>query len=130
LPFTYVGFQNINVQGSKDGVGEVTLDLTRKHFLVLYTLREHIKATEHATLDTNLIRRTGSRYFLASGVFIETESEAVRLMAGSSNTDDKFKWDMIERINDFIDSPDYDQTFRAISIFGWSTSIIRHWKDR
>ena len=67
-------------------------------------------------MDTNLVRRTGSRHFLASGVFIETDSEAIRLMAGSSNTDEQLKWDMIESINDFIDDPatsDYDQTFRG-----------------
>ena len=149
LPFSYVGFQSINIQGSKDESGEVSLDLTRKHFFGLYTFREHIEGAEYATLDTNLVRRTGNRRFLASGVFIETDSEVVRLVAGSSNTDDKIKWEMFESINDYIDSSavlDYDQTFRVSNIFGWfglpflvlgmlglvgwPSSIWRHWKDR
>ena len=33
LPFTYVGFQSINVQGSKDDVGKVSLDFNSQTFL-------------------------------------------------------------------------------------------------
>ena len=59
---------------------------------------------------------------MTSGVFIETETEAIRLLAGSSNVDDELKREIVDSINDFIDDPEqrhYAQTVRLANIFGW-----------
>jgi hypothetical protein len=149
VPFVYTGFQTVDLQGSKDDQGSVTIDFTRRHFWGLYRISEHLEGVKDASLQTNLIRRIGNRKTLTSGVFIETDTEAVRLFAGSSNVNDAVKWEAIRSINDFIDNrveTTLTKTFRVINIFGWfglpflilgvlgfigwPSSIVHHWKAR
>jgi hypothetical protein len=122
LPFTYVGFQVIDIHGSKDSQAVVRVDFTRKHFFGIYQVHEQVDGVENAALKTTLYRRKSNRHFLGSGVFIETGTEAVRLVAGSSNMDDDLKWEMVRTINDFIDDPEtleVHRTFRITNLFGW-----------
>jgi hypothetical protein len=123
LPFVYTGFQSVAVSGSKDESGAVSIDFTRKHFWGLWQVREHIENVQNATLKTSLIHRSNPRRVrLVSGVFIETEDQAIRLLAGSSNIDDNLKREAVNSLNAFIADPaqdDYAQTFRIANIFGW-----------
>ena len=151
VPFVYVGFQNIHVHGQKDEQGAVTINFTRRHFWGVYKVEEHVDDVENASLKTSRGRRPGinrTTKALVSGVFIETETEAVRLIAGSSNVNDALKLDTVRSINNFIDAPDqteFSKTIRLSNIFGWfglpflalgilgligwPSSIIKHLKD-
>jgi hypothetical protein len=125
VPFVYVGFQTIDVHGQKDDQGMVTIDFTRKHFWSIYKIEENIEDVENASRKTSRVRRSGinrTTKTLVSGVFIETEAEAVRLIAGSSNVNDALKLDAVRSINDFIENPDqtqFSKTIRLSNIFGW-----------
>ena len=57
-----------------------------------------------------------------SGVFLENETEAVRLLAGSSDVNENLKWDAVQSIKDFIKDPQQDEfqkTIRLTNLFGW-----------
>lgn len=149
VPFTYVGFQTLDIYGYKDDLGDVTFDFTRKHFWGIIQIKENVEGVENATLKTSLYRRKHNRHFLGTGVFIETDTEAVRLIAGSSNVDDDIKRNMVRAINDFVNDPsdqEFDRTFRIANLFGWfglpflilgvlgilgwPSSILNQWKER
>jgi len=149
IPFVYTGFQALDIQGVKDDQGKATINFTRVHFWGLYRVREHIEGAENATLKTSLIDRIGPRHALVSGVFIQTDTEAVRLFAGSSNFGEDLKWEVVNSIKDYIDNPDevdFRRSYRIANIFGWvglpflllgvlglvgwPSSIIRHWKNQ
>lgn len=125
VPFVYTGFQTVEVRGSKDDQGIVTIDFDRSHFWGLYRVKEHIEGVENASLKTSLTRTSGirrTRQTLVSGVFLETEAGAVRLLAGSSNVDDDLKREAVRSINDFIAAPErtsYSNTIRLANVFGW-----------
>jgi hypothetical protein len=124
LPFVYAGFQRIDATGMKDDRGEVTIDFTRKHFWGLYRVNEHIEGVKGATEKSSLIRKPGvtTRKKFVTGVFIETDREAVRLIAGSSDVNSALKSDAVRSINDFVDDPNqtqYERTIRFTNIFGW-----------
>ena len=120
VPFTYAGFQTIHVEGMKtDGV--VRMDFSRTHFWGLYRVEKHVEGVLGADLANDRFRQ-GGFWRRAAGVFLVTETEAIRLMAGSSDVDDDLKWEMVNSINAFVDTPGsikYDQTFRIHNIFGW-----------
>ena len=149
IPFTYVGFQIVEIEMRMDEGNTVTLDFRRKHYWGLIQIDEHIEVIENATLKTNLYRRKSTRHFLGSGVFVQTATEAIPLLAGSSNVNDNLKREMVRTINDFIENPKtqtLEATFRINNLFGWfglpfliigilglvgwPFSIIRQWKDR
>jgi hypothetical protein len=123
LPFVYVGFQTVDIEGWKDPQGQVTIDFNRVHYWGIWQVDEHIENVQNATLTTSRIHRTNPRRLrLVSGVFLETETEAVRLFAGSSNVNDNLKWETIDSLNAFIDDPNqvqFNQTFRLTNVFGW-----------
>jgi hypothetical protein len=125
LPFVYTGFQSIVLNGTKDDQGNVTIDFTRKHFFGLYRVEKHIEGVENATLKSSLVRRSGirnTRKTLVSGVFLETQNEAIRLIAGSSDVNDALKLDVVRSVNQFIDDVnqnDYQNKIRLSNIFGW-----------
>lgn len=148
LPFTYVGFQVVDIELKKDDHQEVSLDFTRKHYWGLIQINEHLEKVENATRKTNLYRRKSTRHFLGTGVFIETATGATRLIAGSSNVNDDVKLEMVRAINGFIDDPNssgLNLSFRVNNLFGWfglpflilgvlgligwPFSIYRHWKE-
>jgi hypothetical protein len=81
-------------------------------------------------------------------MFLETQNEAIRLIAGSSDVDDALKLDVVRSINDFVknvNQTDNEKTIRLSNIFGWfgmpflllgilgliglPFSIIKHLKD-
>ena len=124
LPFVYSGFQRVDISGYKDGQGQVMIDFTRRHFWGLYRVEQHIEGVENATRKSSLVSKAGvgTRKTLVSGVFIETESQAVRLIAGSSNVNDALKLETVRGINDFIDDPSqtqFSKTIRLSNVFGW-----------
>lgn len=124
LPFVYFGFQSVQIEGQKDAQGAVTIEFHRKHFWGLWQVNKRIENAQNATLKTSHSHRTGTRHriTLTSGVFLETETEAVPLLAGSSNIDDNLKWEVVNSINDFIDDPGqkhYARTFSLANVFGW-----------
>jgi hypothetical protein len=124
LPFVYTGFQWIDVDGKKDDQGDVTIDFTRKHFFGLYRVEEHIDGVVSATQKSSLVRKPGvdTRKSLVTGVFVENENEAVRLIAGSSDVNDTLKLDAVRSINEFIadaDQTEFSKTIRLSNIFGW-----------
>ena len=149
LPFVYVGFQTVYVEGFKDQQGAVTIDFNRRHYWGVWQIDEHLENVQNATLRTSLTHRSRPRRIrLTSGVFVETETEAVRLLAGSSTVDDNLKRDIVQSINDFVNDPeqsDYTRTIRLANIFGWvglpflilgvlgilgwPFSIIRYWQE-
>lgn len=120
VPFTYAGFQTIHLQGSKEG-GIVNMDLTRKHFWGIYVVEEHVAGVLGADLDVSRFRQSGRRRG-ATGVFLVTETEAVRVLEGSSDVDEALKWEMVDSINDFVKDPGvtrYNKIFRIQNVFGW-----------
>jgi hypothetical protein len=123
LPFVFVGFQTVFIEGAKDQQGVVTIDFHRSHYWGVWQVDEHIENVQNAALRTSLTHRSNPRRIrMTSGVFIETETEAIRLLAGSSNVDDELKWEIVDSINDFINDPEqrqYAQTVRLANIFGW-----------
>jgi hypothetical protein len=123
LPFVYAGFQTVYVEGAKDPQGMVIIDFNRRHYWGLWQINEHVENVQNAALQTSQIHRSGPRRIgLVSGVFIETETEAVRLLAGSSNIDDDLKREIVQSINNFINDPEqnhYTGTFQVANIFGW-----------
>jgi hypothetical protein len=124
LPFVYTGFQWIDVDGEKDDQGDVTIDFTRKHFFGLYRVEEHIEGVVSATEKSSLVRKPGvdTRKSFVTGVFVENEIEAVRLIAGSSDVNDTLKLDAVRSINEFIaeaDQTEFSKTIRLSNIFGW-----------
>jgi hypothetical protein len=59
---------------------------------------------------------------MAPSVFLVTKSEAHRVMAGSTDVDEKLKWRTVKNINEYIDNPNvlsYNKTFRIHNVFGW-----------
>jgi hypothetical protein len=150
LPFVFVGFQAVHIEGAKDQQGAVTLDFNRRHYWGVWQVEEQVENVRHATLRTSFTHRSNPRRIrMTSGVFIETETEAVRLLAGSSNVDDDLKRDIVESINDFINDPEqshYTRTFRVANVFGWvglpflalgvlgilgwPFSIVKHWREK
>lgn len=123
IPFVYVGFQTVDLHGDKDQHEQVTIDFTRRHYWGLWQVSEHLDNVRQASLKTSLIHRSNPRRLrLTSGVFIETETAAVRLLAGSSNVNDDLKREAVDSLNAFINSPEpgsYSQTIRLTNIFGW-----------
>lgn len=123
LPYVYVGFQSVHLEGKKDQQGQVAIEFTRKHYGGFWQIHERLENVQNATLKTSLIHRSSPRRLrLTSGVFLETETEAVRLLAGSSNVNDNLKGDAVESINSFMKSPEkdyFDTTIRLTNIFGW-----------
>jgi hypothetical protein len=150
VPFVYFGFQTVHVEGQKDHRGSVTIEFTRKHYWGLWQVNECLEEVQNATRKTSITHRSGPRRIrLTSGVFIETETGAVRLLAGSSTVDDKLKLETVNSINDFINDPtqtDFEKKIRVSNVFGWvglpflvlgvlgligwPGSIIRHLKER
>ena len=123
LPFVYFGFQTVHVEGQKDQQGSTAIEFTREHYWGLWEVNEYLEDVENATLKTSITHRSRPRRIrLTSGVFIETETEAVRLLAGSSTVDDKLKSEAVDSINEFIKDPgktDFEKTFRVRNVFGW-----------
>jgi hypothetical protein len=120
VPFTYAGFQIIHVEGTKEN-GVVSMDVTRRHYWGLYTVENHVDHVINADLANDRFRQ-GGYWRRASGVFLVTETDRVRVMAGSSDVDDKLKWKIVESINEFVEDPNatyYDETYRIHNIFGW-----------
>ena len=150
LPFVYFGFQTVYLTGEKDPQGAVTIEFTRKHCWGLWQVHERLDDVHYATRKTSRTHKPGSRHIrLTSGVILESENDAVALLAGTSNVDDGLKNDAIEDINAFIDDPTqtyYEKTFRVRNVFGWvglpflilgvlgligwPGSIIRHLRNR
>jgi hypothetical protein len=122
LPFVYLGFQTVYIEGNKDQRDGVTIDFNRKHFWGIWQINEHFQNVQNATLKTSLTHRPGPRRVrLTSGVFIETETKAVRLLAGSSNVNDKPKRGTVQSINAFIKDPErnhFTETIHLKNIFG------------
>jgi len=125
VPFVYTGFQTIDVRGHKDDQGKISIDFTRRHFWGIFQVEKHVEGVESATLKTSRVRRTGinrTTKSFVSGVFIETETEAVRLIAGSSNVNDALKLDAVRSINNYIEDTDetqFSKKIRLSNIFGW-----------
>ena len=120
VPFVYVGFQTARVEGMRDSEGVVDISFTRKHYWGLVQVRDQVEGVQAASLEVSRVRSNGRRR-LVSGVWITSETEAVRLLAGSSNVDDAKQWEIGNRINDFIDGGEehFSQTVRISNIFGW-----------
>ncbi len=123
LPFVYVGFQTVNIQGTKNQDESVTISFQRKHYWGLIKVNETIENVQKVTLKSSLIHRSQPRRLRSvSGVFLENETEAVRLLAGSSDVNDNLKWDAVQSIKDFIKDPQQDEfqkTIRLTNLFGW-----------
>lgn len=120
VPFTYAGFQTIHLQGSKS-TGIVTMNLTREHYWGLYKVEVQVVGVLNADMANDRFRQ-GGYWRRASGVFLVTEKDRVRVMAGSSDVDDKLKWEIVESVNEFINNPvatRYDETYRIHNVFGW-----------
>ena len=122
VPFTYVGFQNIHLTGTKDVDGQVSMDLSRKHYGGLYTVQEHADNVIEASIITSR-PRIGGRRRLVSGVYLVTnQNEHIRLMAGSSSTDYRTKREMVLAVKEFVESPthtQFDHSFHIQNAFGW-----------
>jgi hypothetical protein len=123
LPFVYVGFQTVDIQGERYQDESVTISFQRRHYWGLTQVNETIENVQKATLKSSLIHRSQPRRLRSvSGVFLENETDAVRLLAGSSDVNDNLKWDAVQSINDFIKEPQQDEfrkTIRLTNLFGW-----------
>jgi hypothetical protein len=123
LPFVYFGFQSVDLSGEKDPQGVVTIEFTRKHYWGLWPVHEKLEDVQQATRKTSITHRSVPRRIrLTSGVILESQYEAVPLLAGSSNIDDEIKNDAIGSINDFIDDPTqtyFEKSICVRNVFGW-----------
>jgi hypothetical protein len=122
VPFTFHGFQTVNVQGERTDNGSVMLDITRTHFAGLFMKQIHLESVESAHWHNTRIRRIGKTRKSVSGVVIESTDNSVSLFAGSSDLDEKTKWKAINQINTFINSPEQDalsETYIIRNAFGW-----------
>lgn len=123
-PFVYFGFQSLRIVGQKDAAGVVTIEYEREHFWGLVRVAERAEKVRGATLKTSLSGRSpgsGNRS-LTSGVFIETESAALSLLAGSSNTNDGVKRQLVKSINDFLADAgrtSFENSVSLTNLFGW-----------
>ena len=150
LPFVYFGFQTVDLSGEKDPQGAVTIEFTRKHYGGLWQVHERLEDVQQAARKTSITHRSGPRRIrLTSGVILESQSQALPLLAGTSNVDDPLKNDLIEGINAFIGDPTqtyYEKSVRVRNVFGWlglpflvlgilgligwPGSIVRHLRNR
>ena len=123
VPFTYVGFQDVYLTGTKDANGYVSMDLSRKHYWGLYTVEEHAEDVIEARIITSRPKRIGKARRLLSGAYLVTAAdEQIRLMAGSSNTDYSIKREIVLAVKDFVEDPaqmKFDQNFKIQNVFGW-----------
>lgn len=125
IPFVYAGFQTAQVEGHKDVQGAVVIDFQRQHFFGLWQVNEHIEKVKEAAIKTSRTHRSGDRLqtIFVSGVFLETETEAVQLFAGSSNVNENEKQEAVESLNNFIHDPaqkNFSKRFSITNIFGWA----------
>ena len=123
LPFVYVGFQTVNIQGTKNQDESVTISFQRKHYWGFIKVNETIENVQKVTLNSSLIQRSQSRRTRSvPGVFLENEREAVRLLAGPSELNNNLNWDAVQSIKDFIKDPQQDEflkTIRLTNLIGW-----------
>lgn len=122
--FVYFGFQSVQIVGRKDAAGVATINYERKHFWGLFRVAERAEKVRGATLKTSLSGRSPGSGIpsLMSGVFIETESAALPLLAGSSNTNAKVKRELVTSINDFLADAgrtNFEKTVSLTNLFGW-----------
>jgi hypothetical protein len=93
----------------------------REHFGGLYRIEEHLEGVIGADLRNDRFRQ-GGYWRRAVGVHLVTETGSVRVSTGSSDVDDKLKWEIVESVNVFVESPNairYDETYRIHNVFGW-----------
>ena len=123
VPFTYVGFQDIHLTGTKTANGQVSIDLSREHYWGLYKVEEHVDDIIGARIITSRPKRIGKARRLVSGVYLVTAAdEHIRLLAGSSSTDYSTKREMVLAVKEFVESPEqtqFEQRFRIQNAFGW-----------
>ena len=80
---------------------------------------------ESASLESNRVRRirpVGNSRTLVSGVFINSAEASERLIAGSSNLNEKTKQEAVRSINEFVSSNEgevYSHRFKINNVFGW-----------
>jgi hypothetical protein len=120
IPFTYAGFQTIHLEGTKMN-GSTSMHLQREHFWGLYRIEEHIEGVTGAVLKNDRFRQAGY-WRRAVGVHLVSQTETVRVIAGSSDVDDKLKREIINSVNDFVDNPGrsrFDETYHIHNVFGW-----------
>jgi hypothetical protein len=120
VPFTYAGFQTIHLSGGKEN-GDVTMHLQREHYWGLYRVEEQAEGVLGAEWKNFRFRQSGY-WRRAASVYLVTETEPLRVIAGSSDADENLKWEIIHSVNDFIKDPGatvYEETFRIHNKFGW-----------
>jgi hypothetical protein len=144
-PFVFAGFQTLHIECTRTPSSSISCDLTRRHFFGLYSFHTHIDGLKSADIMTS--RSGGARSSLTSGAYLLAEGGKVPLFFGSSNTDDRLKWDVIKKINAFIGNrgeAHFSENFRMYNIFGffglpflifgllgiigWPSAIIGHVK--
>jgi hypothetical protein len=127
VPFVYTGFQSVEISGTKHLDGQVSMDINRSHFAGLYTVHSHVEDVEGATRSYSRVPQPRSRFLRSTrqtltGVFLDGKPEGVRVIAGSSNVNDRLKLEIVDSINAFVRSDDrtsYFEVFRVTNIFGW-----------
>ena len=120
IPFTYAGFQTIYLQGMRDN-GPINMHLEREHFWGMYRIEEHVEGVLGADLKNDRFRHSGY-WRRASYVHLVTATGTVRVIAGSSDVDDKLKWEIVNSVNAFVNNPSrthLDETYRIHNVFGW-----------
>ena len=120
IPFTFAGFQTIRLSGVKEN-GNVNMHLQREHYWGLYRVETQVEGILGAEWKNYRFRQSGY-WRRSASVYLVTDTEPVRVIAGSSDVDEKLKWEIINSVNDFIKDPgaaDYEETFRIRNIFGW-----------
>jgi hypothetical protein len=123
-PCVYLGFQTLQIAGQKGPTGAVTIDFAREHFGGLVRLTGQARNVRGATLRTS--RSSGSPgkgpSKLILEVFVETDDEAVSLMAGASSLPDSAKRELAASINAFLGDagrPRFAKSIDLDSAIGW-----------
>ena len=124
LPCVYFGFQTLRIAGHKDPAGSVTIDFEREHFGGLVRLTGQARNVRGATVRTS--RSSNARGKGVSEtiveVFVETDDEAVSLMAGASSMKESAKRELVAGINAFVGDaarPRFARSIDLESVFGW-----------
>lgn len=123
-PCVYLGFQTLRIAGQKDPSGTVTIDFAREHFGGLVRLTGQARNVRGASLRTSQssnARGKGVSKTIVE-VFVETDGEAVSLMAGASSMPQSAKRELVASINGFLGDASRPRFAKSIDLesgFGW-----------
>ncbi len=119
--FVFFGFQSVYLTGHKEPNGTAIFDLERKHFLGLFTFKDHLEGVRGAGLTTSSSGSSGRTLSLTSAALI-SDGRDLPIFMGSSTVDDSVKKEIIRKVNGFmqdVNALDFKDSVHIYNLFGW-----------